>query len=409
MDAIKGMANPFGSMSVTAAKERDADLSKAFDAKNDDDRRTAVRDLLLKNIPLASTLYKFATGNVAGGLGDVAPAVAIGATAKLAGPISAAAKVATNPEVVKAGLQVLPKGPAIVNLMNKIGEARGGSTPAPEAAAASPGELLARQAGQDWAKLSADDKAALEAVARGRANAAAQPGATAKPKSAPIDADEVSTPRQSAGARTLQDMIREELQGAKGTAPTTPAPRISPDDPLVTKPFSFGGSDYLRRIEPDELKATQPVSTESPIKVKSLAQTEAAMAQKAPAPTEAPTSQFTAIGERKSPQLRAAEITGANVADKAERWAQALQDSGISSAQAGRIPIGRMSIDQIQKGATPAWGNVLDALQQKGVFDAKETVPATSLPRIIGRLKQMEVHKAAQALADEMTKSGSIQ
>jgi hypothetical protein len=172
---------------------------------------------------------KLGSGDVRGAAADatvlgatmVAPHVA-GAVADAASGIS---KVALDPTVVKAGIKVIPKGSAALDLMNAIQSARGrlraatdvpasftevpvqaadiigerAATPAPasfteapvhaadilgQPAAApaaavveTPGMILARESGQDWAKLNAADRGMLETVARAQANATAQPAA----------------------------------------------------------------------------------------------------------------------------------------------------------------------------------------------------------------------------------------
>ena len=71
-----------------------------------------------------------------------------------------------------------------------------------------------------------------------------------------------------------------------------------------------------------------------------LTQTEAAMAQKKPAPLESPQSPFDAQGERKLPVTRAAEITQANVAAKAQRFADALHQEGFTAQDVGNMKLG---------------------------------------------------------------------
>jgi hypothetical protein len=125
--------------------------------------------------------------------------------------------------------------------------------------------------------------------------------------------------------------------------------------------------------------------------------------------TEAPRSLYNQAGDLKSPQFRGAEIKGANVDAKAQRFAQALHDADVTSTDVRNIPVGRLSINQIQQGGMPGWGNVVDDLVSKGVLKPDEMPPNESLPKIIGYLKKLESQKIARDLADEMKRSGTIQ
>lgn len=157
---------------------------------------------------------------------------------------------------------------------------------------------------------------------------------------------------------------------------------------------------------------------------RTIAQVEADMARKSPAPTETPgRSGYSANGEAKSPRLRAEEIRGANVDAKAKRFAEALHQFEVTSGEVAKIPTGRLSAKQITEGGSPAWGNVVDDLMAKGVLKQGETVPSQSIPKIIRYLKEMELAKKKPAalagkpkaqeiaaqLAEEMRRSGTLQ
>ncbi len=132
------------------------------------------------------------------------------------------------------------------------------------------------------------------------------------------------------------------------------------------------------------------------------------MARKTPAPLEEPRSMYTSTGELKSPELRAAEITGANTAAKAQRWAKALHETGITPEMVGQIEKGAVSNTQIGQGMAPRWENVTDALVERGLLPAGEKPPATSLPLIVKELKKLQAAKIATDLKAEMERSGTV-
>jgi len=106
----------------------------------------------------------------------------------------------------------------------------------------------------------------------------------------------------------------------------------------------------------------EPPLNPPPVPARSLAQTEAAMASKKPAPTDSPQSQFNELGERDSPQVRATKIENANRLGKAQRFAQVLFDQGTTPGDLAEIKMGHFSDSQIQSGVTPGWGNIATAL-----------------------------------------------
>lgn len=93
-----------------------------------EERRQFAKEGLLQSIPFASTAYKLSQGNVTGAAGDLAGMaalpIAVEGIPRVAGAARTAARVVTNPEVVKAGVTVLPKGPAMVKLYDAAQKVR---------------------------------------------------------------------------------------------------------------------------------------------------------------------------------------------------------------------------------------------------------------------------------------------
>lgn len=200
---------------------------------------------------------------------------------------------------------------------------------------------------------------------------------------------------------TVQDMIQAELAAKRAALPPEPEP-----------PQPLQGGNPPQPIAPRGVPVRPPLAQSAtvppPPPTMSTAQAEAAMARKTPAPTEPPTSMYTAAGEKKSPELRAAEITGANTAAKADRFIQALHDAGVTAAEARQIPVGRLSMAQIEQGGVPGWGNITDDLVAKGILKPGENPPNQSIPGIISGLRKLEARKIAEALKAEMEKSGTV-
>lgn len=138
-----------------------------------------------------------------------------------------------------------------------------------------------------------------------------------------------------------------------------------------------GGGNPLRPplkvagVEPNPSTPTEPIQHSEPA---------------GPA-LEQPRSTFSSNGEPKSPQLRAAEIKGANTTAKAKRFAGAMSEKGVTAEIAEKMQAGRVSDAQIGKGAPPRWGNLADFLG--------ETEPNSSVPEIIAELRKMEAAKPA--------------
>lgn len=98
-----------------------------------------------------------------------------------------------------------------------------------------------------------------------------------------------------------------------------------------------------------------------------------------------------------SSQTRAQNVTAANAVAKGDRlgpvMAQRFRDAGVQAADLGKIPPGRVPIEDIAKGAIPGWENIVDDLKAQGLIDPKETTPNLSIPRIQFYLRQLEVQQ----------------
>ncbi len=114
------------------------------------------------------------------------------------------------------------------------------------------------------------------------------------------------------------------------------------------------------------------------------------MAQKTPAPLDPQVSQFHANGDPKSPEFRGIEKTRNNTTAKANRWADALDQEGLSADQVRQVQLGRVGDEQIEAGAEPRWDNIVDYLVGKGRLPAGETPPNSSMPELLDELRKRE-------------------
>ncbi len=314
------------------------------------------------------------------------------------------AEVAANPvarELIGVASPRLKNALAAVNRVKTAAEASAAEDAAAAPAATeavTPGQLLARSAGQDWAKLSPEDRGMLESVAKARANAAAQPPRPPMgPPQAPPEAEPYLAPPVQ--QTTLADLLRREVQPAPveeapqpaiGGHDTTPAvsrgvPVRPPLRPAVAAPPE--PAQVAPTVQPEP---TAPPQAPPPM---SMAQAEAAMMRKNPAPIDPNEVRtlYDANGERKSPQLRAAEIKGSNVLKKAARFADAFEAEGITA-------------EDVRNMTGPERQQMTNGLIAKGRLEAGETVPNESIPNIIAELKKREkatpVSKPAALSAD---------
>ncbi len=301
------------------------------------------------------------------------------------------AEVAANPvarELIGVASPRLKNALAAVNRVKTAAEASAAEDAAAAPAATeavTPGQLLARSAGQDWAKLSPEDRGMLEQVAKARQNAAAQPARPPMgPPQAPPEAA-AAEPAAPVQQTTLADLIKREVQPAPveeapqpaiGGHDTTPAvsrgvPVRPPLRPAVAAPPE--PAQVAPTVQPEP---TAPPQAPPPM---SMAQAEAAMMRKNPAPIDPNEVRtlYDANGERKSPQLRAAEIKGSNVLKKAARFADAFEAEGITA-------------EDVRNMTGPERQQMTNGLIAKGRLEAGETVPNESIPNIIAELKKRE-------------------
>ncbi len=137
-------------------------------------------------------------------------------------------------------------------------------------------------------------------------------------------------------------------------------------DPATGKPVTF--SIDMKPV--DELQS-------SVAKPRTLAQTNAAMAQKQPAPVdlqEAKTA-TNVSGDRKSPEMRGAERTAQNVDAKAQRWADAFKSEGMTAEDVGNMQ--KQDFEVMRNG-----------LIAKGKLPEGENIPNSSIDSIIKKMKE---------------------
>ncbi len=123
--------------------------------------------------------------------------------------------------------------------------------------------------------------------------------------------------------------------------------------------------------------STAPMETKALAAKRTLDQTNAAMAQKQPAPVdlqEAKTA-TNVSGDRKSPQMRGAERTAQNVDAKAQRWADALKSEGITVEDVGNMTKADLEI-------------MRNGLVAKGKLPEGELPPNTSIDAIVKKMKE---------------------
>ncbi len=226
-------------------------------------------------------------------------------------------------------------------------------------------------AGKPFARMTPEEQASVRSLAS-RLN---EPTQSTPPAPNPNFRVETGPPPPT--GKSIGQMLDEELAARRAAAqqpeppaapPALPEPPVIPpqaaEPPIVPgKTVAYTGEQPAAMRTPESAAAATALAEE--LQKPSLAQVEARMAQKAAAPTESPTSQFTAAGELKSPELRAAEITGQNRIAKAQRFADALRESGIDPMGVRKIEKGYASPEQIQQGVTPRWGNIAEHLGEK--------------------------------------------
>jgi len=102
-------------------------------------------------------------------------------------------------------------------------------------------------------------------------------------------------------------------------------------------------------------------------------------------------SQYDAQGNYLSPGARAVQLEEWNIANKGARIAQAIDKAGISLSDAQK--------------ATPekGWPYIEKVLKQKGLIDAKETIPDESIPSILNNLWKIQKPATAGSMMQGAT------
>ena len=406
-----------------------------------DTEKAAARDEMIANVPGGSTFIKAREGNLGGVAGDAIGMGLVGGALKAAGSDAAANAAANVATGVRVAAPDLAAGGARVLAGEVLAKVPGMEIPA-RFGMGYPG---ARQMGAGIQKgFAAARQAAADRAARAPIAEVLPPEAPPTPANtsvppralitqgdiipeAPPDASYVrSVPAQypevephagqpaapQVNQQALDGMARQAQFPSFAEAPpevqkaiqnyveqTAAKPQLVAKQQAASKvdvgpvQNSIPVADQLSRELDAQIAAKKaanpqesaPVNSSSPpAKTRSLAQTEAAMAQKAPPPTEAPQSLYTSTGERKSPELRAAEITGANIEAKAARLADAFHKEGITAED-----VGNMTKSDAQM--------MVDGLVAKGVLQKGELPPEQSLPLLIKNLKAMEKANGVQS------------
>jgi len=414
------------------------------------EQKQALKDEMLMHFPLfGSTAYKVKEGNIAGAAGDIAGMAALAGLAK--GTATAADVVPATVARVKA-VAVLPEVRAAAKQVTGIGQAYK-IADALEAIRKSqqpptPGQILAREAGHDWANLSLDDQALLEKIAEAKATAGERFVAPERPPMVP--GERITPPYDPNAPRgtTLAEQMAAELAARRATAPpvpTAPAEVIGANIPevlpqrsvplrpplatvpeIITQPATAPALPLPEKIPPaaPAAAAIAPIPVEEPaiptpaqaaarfVQQREAAQMPVEAAQWGPVEAEAefqrrrqmltlPEIQdpgrylYTESGELKSPQLRGAEIKLRNIELKAQRWANALAQRGYQAADIEHIEPGMVSAEDIVKGTAPGWDNVVHDLIGRGLLKKGEKVPNESIPKVIDYMRQIETQAPA--------------
>ncbi len=201
-----------------------------------------------------------------------------------------------------------------------------------------------------------------------------------------------SMTRQQIGQMTRAQIIEASQVPAQApAAPMAPAPAVPAQAEPVAAPATTATALPAEAMPAADL---QPLVAPPP--ELSMAQSEAAMARKTPAPTEAAgRSGFNPDGTPKSPQMRAAERINTNTGNKAQRWADALSGEGFTVED-----VGNMTTADLEK--------VAAGLKAKGVLGPKESIPKTSLGLIKDKLRQMPAPEAPAPAARPTAPGGGM-
>jgi hypothetical protein len=236
-------------------------------------------------------------------------------------------------------------------------------------AAISPGQKLAESTGMDWKKLTADDKAMMETVAKAQENVQNQPPAPA-PAAAPVPSAPPAAAPASSGA-SLQDMLQQEFP------PKPAAPEMIGAHP--TTPVVPGGRGPLR---PPLATAPQPAA---PAVAPVDAENAADMMRELPGPMRqaAADANYRAVKEGAPASEAAPVYEAAARATKADPIAKALYEAGIPSHNAMLM-------------GSKEFNSVAQYLRGQGKMPAGGPVSLTTQREVLFQLRRMEV--AAQAV-----------
>ena len=235
----------------------------------------------------------------------------------------------------------------------------------PEVATPTAGETFAKNNGVDWARLNPDDKATYEVIARAHANEAAQ-RAAAPPQRQIAPPEPEETPVKP--GRTIQQMVQDDVAARRPAPPVSqPSPPQSAPAPAAAPASAKPSSQSLAEQLRDEMTANgyKPAAEES--------------------------------AQPPSPPHQA------NIDQKAQRFAQALQGY-VSASELKLIPKGRMTPEQLAKGAVPGWDNITEDLIAKGKLKPEDVPPSSSLSKIAQYLEQNTAKSSRAKLSGKANK-----
>lgn len=459
-----GMANG------DAARAHQAD-SKAVEQldKNGtpDQKREWAKDYLLRNIPLASTIYKAANGNVGGAAGDVVGNIP---AALLMGggrdPNSPAARVAdVTGAAAKAGVPSMAGGAAMIAAGEGLGKIPGMEWPArigmgyPGVRLLINGAKQGLEAGRaalkptaapnigSWEDLfksvEVPDEQPPAAASPHQPGWQQQPSPTpaspapafkpardvqlpsgrvpgtgeAKPSSAPTrpDPSEPSPAVPSAPGMTPEDRLRAEFPsgGQTSAEPAAPPPEELTPGQVLAKSV---GQDWKKLTANDRsvlehvARAQQNSVEQSPVSPAEPAPTSTAGNEAAPTSPETalpaqPDKEEVSFPRAESPQSQ--YDANGDLKSRQQRNIEILTKNV-------RAKEDRFSQALFDNGVTPTqvlskgWTKITDQLVSKGALQRSEVPPNLSSPGILTKLKELQSQKIAQDLQAEMQRSGTI-
>jgi hypothetical protein len=209
-----------------------------------------------------------------------------------------------------------------------------------------------------------------------------------------------------ASAVDVATAVPKSFQATAVVAPTPQEPGVLARGQSAATPEEWG----LIETPP----ASQVPSIQTPAQVgrpaaagptpRTLAQTEAAMAQvNNPPAVEPPTSLYNAAGERVSPGLRGQQIKWMNAANKADRFAQAINAEEMTPEDLSKLSGNER---QVLTNGLIARDQLRSPDQQ--LLKPDETAPDESWPLIISRLRYMQKQGTAPAAAPSPPTMGPL-